>query len=262
MDERPFDRADSDESDLQASLAGLSGLVNGSFPLPTLLGKVATFAVEAVPRADGAGVTLLRVEGDRRSVEALAASADFVSVIDDLQYVTLDEGPCITAALERRPVRSGSLGGEPLWPRFGPRVGRMGVHSVLSLPLLLPDQVVGAIDVYAHDKDAFDERAEHLGTRFATPAAVAVHNAQVLARAQEVAERLRSVLATRPVVDQAIGLLRGRSGLSEMEAVERLRSMSQHDNVKLVDVARKLVEEAARRARARREAPPPQHPGE
>jgi GAF domain-containing protein len=244
------------EEDLQSSLAGLSRLVSDSYSLEALLGKVATFAVHAVPGADGAGVTLLRVQEGRRTVEQLAASAEFVSVIDELQYVTLDEGPCITAALERRSVRSGSLGGEKLWPRFGPRVGRMGVHSVLSLPLMLPDQVVGAINVYAHAKDAFDDRAQLLGEQFAEPAAVAVHNAQVLARAQELAARLRAALATRPVVDQAIGLLRGRSGLSEDEALVRLRSMSQSEGVRLSDVATRLVDEATRRARALRDSPP------
>jgi hypothetical protein len=65
--------------------------------------------------------------------------------IDEIQYVEVDKGLCISAALERRTVRSGSLDGEKLWPWFGPRVGRLGVHSVLSLPLLLPDWVVGAV---------------------------------------------------------------------------------------------------------------------
>lgn len=53
--------------------------------------------------------------------------------------------------------------GEKMWPRFGPRVGRLGVHSALSLPLLLPGQVVGAINVYARGKAAFDDHATHLG---------------------------------------------------------------------------------------------------
>ncbi|WP_353507034.1 GAF domain-containing protein [Mycobacterium antarcticum] len=87
--------------------------------------------------------------------------------------------------------RTGSAGGAlrlagrgEAWPRFGPRVGRMGVHSALALPLLLlPDRVVGAIGVYSHAKDVFDEHAERLGEMFARPAAAAVHNAQVLAEA-------------------------------------------------------------------------------
>ena len=180
---RTSEQVSADDADLQAGIASLAGLVADSLGLPELLAEVAAFAVGAIPGADGAGVTLLRVDRPDNMVAALAASAPFVAEIDEIQYVTLHEGPCITAAMERRTVRSGSLGGEKMWPRFGPRVGRLGVHSALSLPLLLPDQVVGAINVYAHGKDVFDDHAARLGELFAKPAAVAVHNAQILADA-------------------------------------------------------------------------------
>jgi GAF domain-containing protein len=241
----------SDAADLRAGIGGLAGLVAGSVGLAEMLAEVAGFAVRAIPGADGAGVTLLRVDRVDNMVEALAASAPFVAEIDDIQYVTLKEGPCITAALERRTVRSGSLGGETMWPRFGPRVGRLGVHSALSLPLLLPGQVVGAINVYAHGKDVFDEHAAELGELFAKPAAVAVHNAQILAQAMTLTAQLQTALSTRPVIDQAIGLLRGRSGRSADDAFAQLQAISQSEHRKLADVAQHIVDEAVRRARAR-----------
>jgi GAF domain-containing protein len=246
------DWANADADDLRLSLANLAGMVTGALGLPELLTQVARFAAHAIPRADGAGVTLLRTGAADNRVEALAASAAFVTEIDQIQYEVLNEGPCITAALERRTVRSGSLGGEMLWPHFGPRVGRLGVHSVLSLPLLLPGRVVGAINVYAHAKDAFDERAAELGELFAAPAAVAVHNAQVLAHALILATQLESALLSRPIIDQAIGLLRGRSGDSADQAFARLRGISQTENAKVAVVAQRVVDEAVRRARARR----------
>jgi transcriptional regulator with GAF, ATPase, and Fis domain len=245
------EQASADAADLQSAIGELAGLVAGSRGLPELLAEVATFAVHAIPGAEGAGVTLLQVDRIDNMVEALAASAAFVAEIDDIQYVTLQEGPCITAALERRTVRSGSLGGEKMWPRFGPRVGRLGVHSALSLPLLLPDQVVGAINVYAHDKDVFDEHAAALGELFAKPAAVAVHNAHVLAQATALTAQLQTALTTRAVIDQAIGLLRGRSGRSAEDAFAQLRAISQAEHRKLADVAQRIVDEAVRRARAR-----------
>jgi len=240
-----------DLADLQASLADLAALVTGSQGLDEMLVQVATFAARAIPGADGAGVTLLRVDGTEHRVEALAASHPFVAEIDEIQYVTVKEGPCITAALERRTVRSGSLGGEAMWPRFGPRVGRLGVHSALSLPLLLPDQTVGAINVYARAKDVFDSHAAQLGEMFASPAAVAVHNAQLLARAQTLAHQLQTALSTRPLIDQAIGIMRARTGDTAEEAFARLRALSQTEHVKLADVAARIVDEAVRRARAR-----------
>src|SRR6478609_4671434 len=236
-------RATADAADLRASLADLAGLVSGGAGLDGLLGKVAVFAAHAIPGADGAGVTLLRVDESDNRVEALAASHPFVSQIDEIQYVTVKEGPCITAALERRTVRSGSLGGEKMWPRFGPRVGRLGVHSALSLPLLLPGQVVGAINAYAHAKDVFDEHAAELGELFAAPAAVTLTS------------QLQAALSTRPVIDQAVGLLRGRSGGSTEEAFATLRAISQREHTKLAEVAQRIVDEAVRRARARHHEP-------
>ena len=248
---RTSDQLSADDADLQAGIASLAGLVGDHRRLPELLEEVATFAVRAIPGADGAGVTLLNLDRADNIVAALAASAPFVAEIDEIQYVTLNEGPCITAARERRTVRSGSLGGEKMWPRFGPRVGRLGVHSALSLPLLLPDRVVGAINVYAHGKDVFDEHAADLGELFAKPAAVAVYNAQILADALALSVQLQAALSTRPVIDQAIGLIRGRTGRSAEDAFAQLRAMSQSEHRKLADVAQRIVDEAVRRARAR-----------
>lgn len=242
------EQADADAADLRQSVVALAALATDTFGLPELLAHVATFAVHAIPGADGAGVTLLKVDRPDNMVQVLAASHPFVAEIDEIQYTTLSEGPCITAALERRTVMSGSLGGEKMWPRFGPRVGRLGVHSALSLPLLVSDQVVGAINVYGRMKDAFDSHAVELGELFAAPAAVAVHNAQVLAQAQALAAQLQGALSTRPIIDQAIGMLRGRSGGTSEEAFATLRRMSQADHVKLIDVAQKIVDEAVRRA--------------
>ncbi len=254
---KPPPAESSDDEGLQASLSALGGLVSGSLGLHELLTSVATFAVTAIPGAEGAGVALLRTDQPGNPIEALAASDPFVAEIDRLQYEILDEGPCITAVMERRTVRSGSLGGERTWPRFGPRVGRLGIHSALSLALVLPEgsregkETVGALNVYARPKDAFDEHAAHLGELFAAPAAVAVYNAQVLTAAQSLADQLQEALTSRPVIDQAIGVLRARSGMSEVEAITRLRTISQQEHAKLIDVAELLVQEAANRARAR-----------
>ena len=151
------DGAAAEENDLQASVTALSRLSTARLDLDDLLVQVATFAVRAIPGADGAGLTMM----ERDRADTIVASAPFVREIDAIQY-GLGEGPCISATHEGTTMRSGSLGGEPRWPRFGPRVGRLGVHSVLSLPLLTPDGVFGAMNVYAHPKDAFDDHAQHI----------------------------------------------------------------------------------------------------
>ncbi len=237
-----------DDVELRSSLADLSrlGLGDGRHGLEEMLVHVAEFAVRAIPGADGAGVTLL----DGAKVDTIVASTGFVRDVDAIQY-RLGEGPCITAAAERRTVHSGSLGGERAFPRFGPRVGRMGVHSVLSLPLLVDGSALGAINVYGHRKDAFDEHAIDLGQLFAVPAAVAVQHAKALAHARRTISELQVAITSRTVVDQALGIMMSRVGCTPDEAYHRLRTTSQAENRKVAVVAGSLVDEAVRRARAR-----------
>ena len=235
-----------EDDDLRDSLAGLSRLATSQLSLEDLLTRVATYAVRAIPGADGAGLTLL--EDDR--ADTIVSTASFVSEIDDIQY-GMNQGPCITAAREGQTVISGSLGADPRWPRFGGRVARRGVHSVVSLPLIAPDGVVGAMNVYAHAKDAFDDRAAELGEIFAAPAAIAVQNAQILARTQRLAHQLQTALETRGIIDRAVGIMMSRTGSTEQEALDRLRSLSQQGHRKLAVVASQIIDEAVRRARAR-----------
>lgn len=243
---------DADDYDLSSGLGELAAIVGGSLPLAGLLTRVSAAAALAIPRTDGVGVTLLRLGQDENRVQALGASQPFVSQVDAIQYELVNEGPCITAALDQVPVWSGSLGRDRRWPRFGPRAGRLGVHSALSLPLILPDgTVVGAVNAYAYAKDAFDEHAAQLGQLYSAAAAVAIYNAQLLDQALTRATQLQTALASRATIDQAIGILRSRGGGTIDEAFARLRHISQTEHTKIAVVAETLVAEAVRRAHAR-----------
>jgi GAF domain-containing protein len=246
---------EADEADLHAGLTGLAGMVAGARGVIDMLGEVAEFAVQAIPGVDGAGVALIDPHTGTARIQTCATTAEFVREIDDVQYEELNEGPCMTCMQTGRPVVSGSLGSDSRWPHFGGRVARMSVHSALSLPLVVGDQVIGAINAYSTIRDAFGEHAVQLGSQFAGPAAVSVFNTQLLARARDQAEQLQRALTSRAVIDQAIGIIRSRSGGSAQEAFDRLVHLSQTENVKLRLVAERLVEEAVRRADARRREP-------
>lgn len=244
-------QAISDEDDLAGGLRGLSALVTAGLTIDDLLAAVAGFAAQAIPGADGAGVTLIRPTGATMGIAAWSVTEPFVREIDIIQYETVQEGPCITCMQVRVAVVSGSLGSDHRWPRFGGRVGRLGVASSLSLPLLIADQVVGSINCYAYATDVFGEHAVRLGTQFAGPAAVSVYNAQLITEARETAAQLQQALVSRTVIDQAIGIIRARSGSTADEAFDRLRRISQTENTKLHEIARRVVDDAVRRARAR-----------
>ena len=117
--------------------------------------------------------------------------------------------------------------------------------------VLLPGRVLGALNVYAHARDAFDGHAVALGVAFAGPATVSVHNAQLLAQAERVVAQLQHALTSRAGIDQAVGVVMSRTGMTAPEAFGQLRGLSQSRSVKLADVASDLLDQAVRRARAR-----------
>jgi GAF domain-containing protein len=244
---------DADTEELTGSLLALAGLSTARLSLEELLTRVAVLAVQAIPGADGAGLTLL----EPGRPDTIAGTAPIAGEMTDIQD-RVGEGPGISAAATGQTMRSGSLTGDPRWPRFGPRAGRLGVHSVMSLPLLTADGVLGVMTMSAHPKQAFDDRAEQLGQLFAVPAAVAVQNAQILAQTRRTADNLRAALVSRAVIDQAIGIIISRTGISADDAFDRLRTRSQREHLKLCAVATQIVESAAQRARTR---PRQQHPG-
>ena len=53
-------------------------------------------------------------------------------------------------------------------------------------------------------------------------------------------------------IDQAVGIMRSRSGISTDAALARLRQHSEHEHIKVKAVAASIVHEAVRRAQARR----------
>ncbi|MFJ5994003.1 ANTAR domain-containing protein [Streptomyces sp. NPDC092370] len=81
--------------------------------------------------------------------------------------------------------------------------------------------------------------------------AVALERAECLHVLQEEVEQLRQAIASRPVIDQARGILMATHGCTSDEAWHILREASQLSNTKLRDVA------AAVTASAEADGPPP-----
>ena len=227
---------------LASSLVSLAGLSTAAIDLRDMLTKVASFAVQAIPGADGAGLTLSEID----RADLIMKSEQFVRAIDEIQYGIV-EGPCISAAATGETKRSGQLSNDPRWPQFGPRASKLVVHRALSLPLLVPAGILGAINVFAHAPDSFDERSQQLGETYAVSAALAVQHAQLLAQTARFVDQLHAGLHGRSFIDQAVGVLRRRDGDSAEDALARLRGVAGERAVGLAAAAMSVVEDAVRR---------------
>jgi hypothetical protein len=93
----------------------------------------------------------------------------------------------------------------------------------LSLPLLLPDRVVGAINVYAHAKNAFGPDAVRIGELFARRRRCRCTTPKSSPSRSGWPAQLEEALTSRAVIDQALGVIRSRTGANPEEAFNRLR---------------------------------------
>lgn len=233
-------------NDLSPALMKLVQIPLGQADIVSVLHSIAHVLHESITGVDGASIRF--VEADRADV--VAGTEEFAIELERLQD-ELGEGPSLSAVAGAQPVLSGSLGGEPRWSRFGPRAGRAGLHSVLALPLRVVDLPMGAVTVYARAKNAFDDPATQCAWPVTAAASAVIANAQELARANRLAASAQWAMAERAVVERAVGILMSRRGFSPDEAMTSLHGISQRQNVKLAELATRIVDEATRRARDR-----------
>jgi GAF domain-containing protein len=181
-----------------------------------------------------ASVSLIR---QRREIDTPATSDDRAAQADQLQY-ELGEGPCLDSIWEQETYQIDDMTTDERYPRWSRAVTeQIGIRSSLSLQLYTDEDQnsLGGLNLYSPLPGAFDAQTRGEALAFAAQAAVAVTRAQT-------EENLRSALATRTLIGQAQGILMERLRITPDQAFGVLSRLSQQGNVKLREVARRLVE--------------------
>jgi GAF domain-containing protein len=160
--------------------------------------------------------------------------------VDEVQYQH-DEGPCLTSLDTGEVVHVEDLVDDDRWGEYRTRALAHGVRSSLSLPLDTGGNVIGALNIYAGTTSAFGGADRRYAEQFAAEASRALALAVRLAERTEMSAQLEEALASRAVIDQALGIVMGERRCTADEAFELLRTISQNTNVKLQDVAAGMV---------------------
>ena len=170
----------------------------------------------------------------------VACSDPVAATVDAVQY-ELDNGPCLHAMRDGHVVRIEDTADKARWPEFERRAASHGIRSCLALPLRSEGRRVGALNLYARDASAFGAAEAQRAADFAENASGALTLAIRLASHAALIEQLRSTLASRTVIDQALGIVMAREQCTQARAFDILRSASQNRNIKLRDIASAIV---------------------
>ncbi len=139
-----------DSVTLSKGLVAMAPFLVGEASLRDTLQRVTDLALEAVPAADMAGITML-VEG---RVTTPVFTDDTAPQIDAAQYET-GIGPCLDAFRHQQVHRIDFVDKDRQWPPFSEAAGARGVQSCLSLPLVARHEGVGALNFHSRATEAW-----------------------------------------------------------------------------------------------------------
>jgi transcriptional regulator with GAF, ATPase, and Fis domain len=204
------------------------------------LDGIARITVDAISSADFAGMSMLGDDG--QPTTGVFTDPDSPA-IDELQYRE-GKGPCLDAWRQNRVLRLPEIDSyADQYPGFVAACHEHGVQSTLSIPLASGDVTVGAMNLYARVPDGFDSHDEALAIELAAVGSAVLANVSAYWTAFDLSAHLNEALVSRGVIEQAKGMLMaGTRGMTADEAFDMLRRASQRENVKLRDIARRIVE--------------------
>jgi hypothetical protein len=228
-----------DEADpvvLGSAAAQLLSLLVESPGLDAVLDRLVRLSAEVVTPVAACGITLRH---DGRPFSA-ATSNEMAAQVDEIQYGA-DEGPCLDSMRTGTVVQIDDLREEERWDSYPPHAIAHGVISSLSLPLIVDGEPLGALNLYSSVPAGFAGPQRGHAQAFAGQCAAALTLALREVHQAQVHQQLAEAMASRSVIDQAIGILMGQHRCTAAEAFDLLRQASQHRNRKLRDIAADIV---------------------
>jgi signal transduction histidine kinase len=184
--------------ELQA-LGEVSQAVNSTLELETVLTTIVGRAVQLSHTDTGA---IYVFDGERKEFRLHATygmSEAMIAAISG-QHIGLGHGNVGTATAERRPVQVPDIRNESASP-VNEIILREGYRGILVIPLLRPDDIVGALVVRRKTPGEFPQSTIDLLQTFADQSVVAIQNARlyenVETRTRELAKSLEDLRTTQ-----------------------------------------------------------------
>jgi len=109
--------------------------------------------------------------------------------------------------------------------------------SMLSVPLIVKDKVIGVINIYTSYPHEFTDTERAVLTMVANQAAICIENTELMVKTKVIQEELE----TRKLVERAKGILMKHHALSEEEAFKRIRKASMDSRKTMREMAEAIL---------------------
>jgi hypothetical protein len=223
----------SSASKLAQETASLLSLANAS--QPRSLNRLVTLATRQVRACSGATAGLWR---GQEPLMLVASHPDLPELID-VQIAT-GRGPVLDALADGEPVGCPDALTETRWPEYTSAALRRGVRCSMTLASRHQHEAV-TLSLFSARPRMLESSQLDLAELLVAYGRTVVGNAADYGDAQRTAQQLQAAAESRTVVDQARGMLMQALGCDADEAMRWLRRTSQQRNVRVADIAARVL---------------------
>jgi len=112
-----------------------------------------------------------------------------------------------------------------------------GLHSMLAVPMMINERVVGIINLYTSEEHVFSDEEIKVLQSISDQAAVVIENTKLM----EEALKARESLKVRKLVEQAKGILMREFGMDEEQAYRNINQKSMNSRKSMKEVAEAII---------------------
>ena len=220
-------------SDLAVGAASL--LATAASSEPSSLRRLAGLAVQQVNGCVAATAVLWR-DGEPAVVTSSHPEPPALIWIQ----LRARRGPILDALASGDPVSCEDTLADERWPEYSAAALALGVRSSLTLPYRdAPDSFT--LSLFAARPGVMDPAQIPLAELLVSFGGAALAAVSDYDEAQRTAVQLRDAANSRSLVDQAKGILMHALGCSADEALDRMRQVSQRNNMRTTEVAATII---------------------
>jgi GAF domain-containing protein len=214
------------------ALAGLARTISEEDYLDRILQAISEMVAETL---DSPVCSIMLVDEDRRELVISAARCSSPEYLHKMPLKIED-------SLIGRVVREGRVIVirdvlEEKQYRYPELARRTGLASLLSVPLMTREKVIGTINLYTREVRQFTEDEIGFVKVVAGQAAIAIENARLMSESLE----MKRTLEARKLMERAKGILQHKHNLTEEEAYLRLRNESRRLRRSMRDLAEAVI---------------------
>lgn len=207
--------------------------------MDSALQEVVGLAQESIPGASEVSVSLVT----RGQADTAVSTGQLAVDLDEAQYER-GYGPCLDAAVHNRVMLIEDAATQTRWADYTQAAVQRGALSSVSVPLTVDEKaaVSAALNIYSTSPHAFDDTAVGTAITLADYAGSMLANMHAHDASRQLVRQLSAALETRPIIDQAKGIVMRDRGCTADEAFDLLVAASQRSNRKLRLVAQDVVD--------------------